>query len=356
MLFGRKGDLEKLKVLSDKYPENSRLRFYKARGYQELGEHDRAANGYEEAAVLTKKDDTKARYLANAAIEYAHAGTKERALAIVERMKTEVSPSQYRQLMLIEAMLEFARMDKDEMLQAVLLEQLIELRPGDSTKRFELAYKHSGNENKDMALYHYLKIPIGERSATAWNNLGVSFGEFGLSVKAITAFEKSADEGETLAMSNLGSKLLSAGFLKEAKVLCDKALAAGEYHQNVPDLARQIIEVPNDEAKNLGETLEKTAPKASFYRQLGAAALKLAPTTIGSPWKAPEGMLNATLASNALTLIGKFERPSNPFGSLAQSFGLAPTSPKMLIHRTIFAGEVRGNVVLPHVVSPTPPG
>jgi hypothetical protein len=55
--------------------------------------------------------------------------------------------------MLIEALREFASVDKDESLQIALLEQLVELRPSDSSKRFDLAYKHSDNENKDMARF-----------------------------------------------------------------------------------------------------------------------------------------------------------------------------------------------------------
>lgn len=151
-------------------------------------------------------------------------------------------------------------------------------------------------------------------------------------------------------MSNLGSKLLTAGFLKEAKALCDKALALGQYHQNVPELARRIIEVPDEENTKLDETLEKVTAKASFYRKLGAAALKPAPTVIGPQWKAPEGILHSAIDTNSLTLIGTFERPPNPFaGLLGPSLGLPVPTPKMITHRTIFVGEIRGNVVIGQV-------
>jgi tetratricopeptide (TPR) repeat protein len=347
MLFGKKGDLEKIKALSEKYPQNSSLRFYKARGYQELGEHERSASTYEEAAALTSKNETKARYLANAAVEHAYAGAKDRSLSMIEKIKKDVPRSDYQQKMILQASLEFARVEKDETLQIVLLEELIELRPGDTSKRFDLAYKHSQCDNEDMALYHYLKIPANDRDSSAWNNLGVSYGEFGSPVRAIDAFEKAADENETLAMSNLGSKLLSAGFLKEAKTLCDKALALGEYHENVPDLAKRIITAPEEESKKLDETIEKVTVKASFYRKLGAAALMPAPTDIGPKWQSPEGILDAEITDNSLTLTGRFERPSNPFsGLLSSSFGFPAPAPKMVTHRTTFVGEIRGNIVI----------
>ncbi len=350
MLFDKRGDLEKIKQLSDKYPNNSSLLGFKARGFKELREHDRAARAYEEAAALAKKDNSKARFLANAAIEYAHARTKERALEIVERIKREVPPSEPRQLMLLEVMRDFARIDKDDSLQIIVLEQLSELRPGDSAKRFALAYEHSDAGSKDMALHHYVKLPIGERNSTTWNNLGVSFGEFGMPVKAIDAFETSANENETLAMSNLGFKLLAAGFLKEAKALCDKALALGKYHQNIPSLARRIIEVPQEENKTLDETLEKTTDKASFYRKLGAAVLEPAPTVIGPQWKGSEGILRAAIGGDTLTLTGTFERPSLG-GLLSLGLGagsLAPTV-RSVTHRTSFVGEIRGRVVIGQV-------
>jgi tetratricopeptide (TPR) repeat protein len=346
MIFEKRGDLEKIKELSDKYPENGTLLAVKARAFQEVGEHDTAATSYEEAAALTNKDDTKARHLADAAIQYAHARTKERALAVVERIKAEVPPSQHRQLMLLRAMREFARINKDDSLQTIVLEQLSELRPGDSARRFELAYEHADAGSKDMALHHYVKIPIGERNSTTWNNLGISFGEFGMPVKAIDAFEISANENETLAMSNLGYRLLAAGFLKEAKALSDKALALGEYHPNIPALAKRIIEVPDEENNTLHETLEKTRNKASFYRKLGGAVLESAPTGIGPQWKGPEGILHAAIGGDTLTLMGTFERPSlGGLLSLGFGAGLPPTAVRRVTHRTSFVGEIRGNVV-----------
>jgi tetratricopeptide (TPR) repeat protein len=315
-----------------------------------LGEHETAAIAYEEAAMLTKNDDTKARYLASAAANYAYAGAKEQALATVEKIKKEVPESEYRQLILIEAMREFARAGKDEQLQIALLEQWVELRPGDSAKRFELAYSHSDNDNGDMALYHYIKIPVGERNPITWNNLGVSYGEFGMPVEAVTAMQISANENEALAMSNLGFKLLSAGFVNEAKEFCDRALALRKYPTNVPDLARRIIEAPDEENKKLNEALEKVTTKASFYRKLGAAVLKTAPTVIGPQWKAPEGILHAAIDKNSLTLIGTFDRPSNPFsGMLGSSLGLPAPTAKVVTHRVIFVGEIRGNVVIGQV-------
>ena len=97
-----------------------------------------------------------------------------------------------------------------------VLERSVELAPSRIDKRFSLAYQHSQLGNNDVALFHYLRIPSQDRSAVAWNNLGVAFDALNMPGKAVDAYRKSEDMSETLAMSNLGYKLLSAGFVTEA--------------------------------------------------------------------------------------------------------------------------------------------
>ena len=40
------------------------------------------------------------------------------------------------------------------------LERIVDVKPDDFTSLFNLAYKHSGMGNKDVALHHYLQIPM----------------------------------------------------------------------------------------------------------------------------------------------------------------------------------------------------
>ena len=137
------------------------------------------------------------------------------------------------------------------------MEQMAELRPGDASARFLLAFKHSEIGNYDMALHHYLRIPIFERDAMTWNNLGVAYGNFEMPTKAIAAFRVSEQKNETLAMCNLGFKLLRSGFLPEAQQEADKAISIKPHHKNVPELLKRLNEVQNQEEDKLAETLEK---------------------------------------------------------------------------------------------------
>jgi len=78
----------------------------------------------------------------------------------------------------------------------------------------------------------------------------------------------------------------------------------------------------------------------------GAAALKPTPTEISAKWKAPEGILDAEIKVDSLTLTGAFERPSNPFAGLGLSLGLPAIAPTIVTHTMTFVGKIRGNIVI----------
>jgi tetratricopeptide (TPR) repeat protein len=135
-----------------------------------------------------------------------------------------------------------AQIEKDDALELAALERLCDFRPADTSLRFQLGYKHSQSDNPDMAFLHYMKIPVLGRNAITWNNLGVSYAHFHMPVKSINAFKRSEEDGETLAMSNIGTKLLNSGFLEEAQERATKALQIQNYHANINDLLKRLRE------------------------------------------------------------------------------------------------------------------
>ena len=204
-----------------------------------------------------------------------------------------------------------AQIEKDDQLELAALEHGVELHPTDWKLRFQLAYKHSQCDNNDMAFHHYRKIPSPLRDSIAWNNLGVSFSDFAMPVKSIGAFRRAESMSDTLAMTNLGFRLLHSGFLEEASLLAKKALGFEGYHSNVTDLLKRLSELPGEEDEKETEALEKVKPKASFYRQLGDAALAETPIQLGSKWLAPEGVLDASLDGADLRISGSYEQDEN---------------------------------------------
>jgi hypothetical protein len=156
-----------------------------------------------------------------------------------------------------------------------------------------------------------MKIPSRLRDAATWNNLGVSFSHFDMPAKSNSAFQRAENQGETLAMSNLGFRLLGAGFIDEAAEKAKKAVELGTYHAKITDLLKRLKEVPEEEEKKEAEALEKVRPRAAFYRQLGNAALAQTPNEIGEKWEAPEAVLSASLDGMDVRIWGSYEQDAN---------------------------------------------
>jgi tetratricopeptide (TPR) repeat protein len=348
MLGGGKADFDKVKRLQKGYPKNRELLIFLGGSYQHYEDYEIAARTYEEAAANAGNEGAKFRDCMLAMRAYSHAGRFEKVRKIESALRNQARDSVDLQIEMLLSFQDLAEIEKNIDLKLAVMEQLVELRPDDVSRRFSLAYEHYERGNRDMALHHYLKIPWPQRDSTTWNNLGVSYGEFGLPVRAVSAWRTSANQNDSLAMSNLGFKLLGAGFLEEARKECDKALAIERYHTNVPELLKRVTDTSDDEAKKLDEALVRIKPKAVFYRNLGEAVLRPNATDIAKEWNSPDGVLQAKIEGDAIRIFGAQERPENPFaGALAQATGggLGLLLQKKVIHRTEFNGRLRGDTI-----------
>jgi tetratricopeptide (TPR) repeat protein len=345
LLIGKKFDFDKLKRLSEEHPCSASLAGYLAHGYIKYDDVDRAISCFEKAASATDGQKKQISYLGEAAFLYQRLGNTKRLQEIIEKIKKLGDGRAEYEIELVNAMRRISSHDKDELAEIILMEHETERDPSNTKTRFSLAYKHSELQNNDMALYHYLKIVSAERDSTTWNNLGVSYADFGMHMRAVEAYTQAADGGSTLAMSNLGFKLLSAGFLKEAEAQCKRALGKEDYEVNVPNLLKQIKETPDEETKKLKETLESVRAKAMFYREAGEKILMPVPATIATSWKAPEGTLRAELQGDKLVLSGTYEQPANALASVMMG-STGGTMSKMKIdykgklHGCLFMGTV----------------
>jgi tetratricopeptide (TPR) repeat protein len=348
MLADQKADFEKIKKAVKADPNNSQVYRYLANGYSWYGEHLLAAQAYESESEYGASELDKLRSLISAAREYALAQQKARSNEIVEKIKLKISDDLELTRSLLSYFKEQAELDKEEQFQLAVMEEIVALRPTDTAARFSLAYQHSQVGNHDMALYHYQKIPHFARDPTTWNNLGVSYGEFGMRIKSVEAFRLSEKENETLAMSNLGFKLLRAGFLAEAQQEADKAIAIKSYHANVPELIKRLKEAPKEEQDKLEETLDKVKAKADFYRKAADGVLKSSPTTIASSWNSPDGVLEAKMDGDFVRIFGSQQRSANALGGVIYpaAGGLGNL---MTTHRVEYSGRVRGNVIFGEV-------
>ena len=340
LLFGKKADFDKIRRLAEQNPSLSEVVYFAGAAYEEFEDFSRAAAMYEEAAAVATDEATKVRYLGDAAYQYSRLEKPAQVALIISDIKKRVAKDPGLEPALLSALERIADLEKDAVFQLALMEHAVELHPADTQKRFALAYKHSANENQDMALHHYLRIPDQQRDPTTWNNIGVSFGEFGLPLKEVKAFKRAADAGETLAMSNLGNRLLNAGFFDDADTECKRALAIPDYHKNVAILLNRLKDVPEEEEKKLQETLENAKAKVAFYRRLGMSVMLETPSVIAPKWTAPEGTISAQLNNEALRLFGSYEQPASP---LARALGGVLSAPNTT-HRIEYSGRMRGRM------------
>jgi tetratricopeptide (TPR) repeat protein len=343
LLFWDSGNFANIKRIASENPTSSKVIFYLARGYEELKEHTTAAEKFEDAARLATDDEDKAKILAIAATEHARAGAVDRALETIERAKELAIKTPDGVLnAVVPSLRQFAEVEKNNDLELALLEQSAADEPGNVRVRFSLAFKHSECENGDMALHHYLKIPMLQRDATTWNNLGVCFDQFKMPTKTVSAYRRSEAEDQTLAMSNLGFKFLQAGFIDEARKQCERALKLESPHKNIGLLMGRLDEVTDEEEKKLAEVLEKVKGKAAFYRRLGEAALQRAPTTIFPKWESPDGIFDATISGSAFRLFGTFERSNALANALLGTLtGLQQT----YLQKVEYKGQLRGQMI-----------
>jgi len=195
LYFGKGGSLDRLKGLSDNNPQNSTILGYLARVYSMFGRHLEAAKKYIAAAEATADPEKQVRYFQSAAQAYAAGGDFPQARSLAETIRLTVTKVPSNEIIFLQTLRDISETEKNDDAAIAALERIVDVKPDDFASRFNLAYKHSQNESGDLALHHYLQIPYQERSSIAWNNLGVSFGEFKLHAKSVLVALFSQIEG-----------------------------------------------------------------------------------------------------------------------------------------------------------------
>jgi tetratricopeptide (TPR) repeat protein len=345
IFFGKGGSLKRLKKLANEHPDNSAVLDSLA---QAIGEYDDigAADTFVANSATTAVD--RQRFLGSAAEHYARAEVKDKATEILDRMRDDVAAGKGEEVLFLRTVRELAKISKNQDILLGTLERISELDPSNIEARFSLAYEHSQSENNDLALRHYYKIPYQDRTPISWNNLGVCLAQSGLPVKAVDAYRRAEELGETLAMSNIGFKFFGEGFLSEAQAQCDKAVKKEDkedYDGQVGALIARIKEVPNEEEKRLAEALLKSALKSDFYRTFGKAIARPSPAKLPIRWQGPDCDLEMSVDGKSTRMLGSFERRPNPIALALTGSASAPNSR----HSLEYAGELNGCAIIADV-------
>lgn len=160
--------------------------------------------------------------------------------------------------------------EKDELKKALALEKAIELNPNNTDWLFRAAYSYSQVGINLIAANHYIKRNTFNTDGTTLNNLGVSFSKLGLYGKAVEEYKKSAEQGETLAASNLAYLLTDKGFFEDADLYIQKAIKSEEINNNVWSAKEHLESKRKEEADALEKIKKSNTEQILFLRSFGA--------------------------------------------------------------------------------------
>ena len=146
-----------------------------------------------------------------------------------------------------------------------LYELAISLDPTNASLRFDVAHAYGDLDAETLAFYHYSRIVEQEPDNNgAHNNLGVAAASLEMQSVAVTHYRRAEALGNTLASANLAWKLITAGFLPEARAMLDAAAANPEMHRNVLSALGGIAKAESTD----DERREQAIKRARWYRDV----------------------------------------------------------------------------------------
>lgn len=350
LVFGKGGSLSRLIKLADENPGICEIQQNLARIYLQYEEYGKAALTFERAAGVAGDIHRQLQLLGAAASAYQKSNDAQASIALLTQMRTTCADSNQGEADVLQAVRTLAETTKDDEILIGTMERQLELNPADKDTRFSLAYKYSEQGNDALAALHYARIPYSERSAATWNNLGVAFDRLGLQSKSVTAYRKSEVMGETLAMSNLANKLIEAGFLPEAQMICDAAVKLKDVHKNVGSTLSRLKTVPDEEEKKETEAIEKVRPTSEFYRKFGRALAMPTPMALAKRWQGPDCILDIALDGSGFSATGTFEKSSGGLGLSIFGGGDPIGKHTTTRYQVEYKGTARGQAIVATVV------
>lgn len=337
--FGQGGSIDKLRTLAATHASSAGILKYLAQSYEDLGEDTKAAETFIEAANLESDAREKIEILGSA-IDCAAKKDPILAERLLRQAKDIANgdPSLRTIILTIENSFSKARKENGFMFSA--MERFLEEMPDDHSKRFDLAYAYGEAGLNDMSLFHYQRIPYGARWDSVWNNLGVAYENLKLPVKSIASYQKAKELGSTLAMSNMAYRFMNAGFLEQARAICEEAVQTPEHHKNVDTALAKVKEVGDAEAESEAKVISSAQSISEFHREVGAALIAQPMNDFDEEWIYEGERLKVILNQGKFSAHGFVEE--NVVGLRRIAFGDA--KPEQM--EITFSGLVRGRAVL----------
>lgn len=151
---------------------------------------------------------------------------------------------------------------------ALCLDKALQYRPANTQTLFSAAYEASqANFLDPLALSDYSQlIELNPEDAATLNNLGVVAGKLDLKITSCDYYSSAKKLNNTLAMSNMGFKLLSAGCANEAEELAKFAISQKDPNKKNHELLTTIYQERETEETKWAKAKKTALEKQKFLR------------------------------------------------------------------------------------------
>lgn len=308
---GKKDILGDLVKLSKDNPGHPNPHIWLGNLYEEYKQFDKAYEQFIRVSELIKTDSEKTTFICNAAKALIEDGkTKDAKELIIKRIRTISANSSDELFELYHTLALIQKRNNNTERYLSLTEKALELKPSDSSTRFDLAYTYSKNKNHIMALHHYKILCNSTPNDANWNNLGVELSELELSGKSVDAYLKSKELGGTTPIGNLAYKLIDIGFYGEAKKYLQEALKQDDCSSNVSSALSSLESKQNKEDDKEQELLSDVSSRIRFRVKYAEAYTRTTEIpSLQGKWKTKHGDVQVEITSHQFTATGRYEQP-----------------------------------------------
>lgn len=208
--------------------------------YREMNDADERKNVWLRLVARDLTRDLKF----NAYLNLAHVCLEEKSLAEAAAAFSNASAlvesdSDLSALLRLESSI--AEANGDSVISALLQERAAALDDWDPDAIFRLAYSESNTNLMRLSIANYAAL-LATNTESHWaaNNLAVISGNLDLPTVSISLYSKAAQNGNSLALANIGYAYLDAGFVDDAEKVVQKALELDDVHENIHRLQADI--------------------------------------------------------------------------------------------------------------------
>ena len=162
-----------------------------------------------------------------------------------------------------------------ERMRAIALEKALEFAPNDKEIRFRAAHAQSEAKLSAVSITNYdTLLTLEPKEAGTLNNLGVECRKLNLFFESVAYYKKAADEGNTLAMSNLADLLMDMGFYKEADDELSRASRLPNPNERVAWVKAQLEKRRREEREKWSNVIEVGTRQQQFLREFAQASIE----------------------------------------------------------------------------------